>query len=397
MAVAGLLFVAVGCGGNAGASVSQSTAAVRVTTTAGTLALTPDSAGQRRLDDARMLAGAPGAVAVLRNGGGEWTGVSGEADLDGTELKDTTRFRVGGITESVLAVLVLDAVARGQLSLDALVSDLLPGTVLPAPPMSPDQPMTVRMLLDHTSGLFNAGAESDLTLDVTKLTDPAVQREAAVLAADYLSGEPVSLPAHVYVALAMTHPRYFPPGTGFHFSDANSQLAGMVLERVTGTPLPDLLRERIVQPLGLLHTTMTPYDQRLPQMRGYAPLRDGTLADRTRDLLALGNGASEGVLSTAGELLTFMQVTAAGMLLPAELVLGMKMGTMQSGGSYGLGLSTYQLSCGTFYGQAGAVGGTQSIALVANDGQSGVVIAMNVIQDDSGALLMLAESMLCES
>jgi D-alanyl-D-alanine carboxypeptidase len=224
-----------------------------------------------------------------------------------------------------------------------------------------------------------------------------MQSEAADLASRYLEGEHVIIPDRLFVALAETHDRYFAPGAGYHYSNANYQLAGMVLAAVTGKSLDELVRTRIVEPLGLRHTTVAPYDARSPDMRSYSSeTTDGTLADLTDDLLALGNGASGGVISTGDELLNTMQAIVSGRLMSPPLVVEMKQPTVQSGrGSYGLGLATYFLSCGTFYGHGGAVDGTQSIALVNPDATSGVVIAVNLRTTADPNLLAVAESFLC--
>jgi D-alanyl-D-alanine carboxypeptidase len=200
----------------------------------------------------------------------------------------------------------------------------------------------------------------------------------------------------LFVALAETHDRYFEPGTGHHYSNVNYQLAAMVLEQGTGMPLAELVRSRLVEPLELRHTTIAPSDAGLPEMHGYELDAGGTLLDITDDFLALGNGGSGGVISTADELLTIMQAIVSGTLLPAPLVADMKSATVQSNQSYGLGLVTYYLSCGTFYGHGGATSGTHAIAVVNDDGSAGVVIAINLRGDVDPNLLAPAESLLCE-
>ena len=320
----------------------------------------------------------------------EWSGVSGVADITGTELTDTTRFRIGSITKPIVALLVLDAVDRGELALDDIVTDLIPGAIKPEPPT------TVRMLLDHSSGIFNVGDEGDIAADIANLPDPVMRAEATELGTRYLSGERVSMNDELYIALADTHDRYFEPGTGHHYSNVNYQLAAKVLEQVTGMPLGELVRSRLVEPLGLRHTTIAPSDPGLPEMHGYELNADGSLLDVTDDFLALGNGGSGGVISTADELLTIMQAIVSGELLPEPLVADMKAATIQSNQSYGLGLATYYLSCGTFYGHGGAASGTHSIAIVNDNGTAGVVIAINLRTDVDPNLLALAESLVCD-
>ena len=128
-------------------------------------------------------------------------------------------------------------------------------------------------------------------------------------------------------------------------------------------------------------------------MRGYGTsTADGSLVDLTDDLLAFGNGGNGGIISTADELLAMMQAIVSGRLLPDELVAEMKKPNRQS---YGLGLGTYNLSCGTFHGHEGGVNGTASIAIVSPDGDAGVVIALNLRSGDDPGLPALADRMLC--
>jgi D-alanyl-D-alanine carboxypeptidase len=345
---------------------------------------------QAVLDEERQSSGAPGALALVRDGDAEWSGVSGVADVTGAELTDSTRFRIGSITKPIVALLVLDAVNRGELALDDVVSDLIPSALEPEPPT------TVRMILDHSSGIFNVGDEGDIAADIANLPDPVMRAEATELGTRYLSGERVNMNDELFVALAETHDRYFEPGTGHHYSNVNYQLAAMVLEQGTGMPLAELVRSRLVEPLELRHTTIAPSDAGLPEMHGYELDAGGTLLDITDDFLALGNGGSGGVISTADELLTIMQAIVSGTLLPAPLVADMKSATVQSNQSYGLGLVTYYLSCGTFYGHGGATSGTHAIAVVNDDGSAGVVIAINLRGDVDPNLLAPAESLLCE-
>lgn len=351
------------------------------------------SSRQALLDTSRADYGSPGLAVALRRGTSSWFGASGTATTSGVPLHADSRFRVASITKTVVAFLVVDAERRGELSLDRDVSDLMPEV----PPTTP--PTTIRMLLNHTSGIFNVGDEGDVMADIASLPD-ATQRAAAMDLADrFRSGEQVTIPGPLFVALALTHDRYFAPGTGYHYSNANYQLAAMVLERVTGTPLPDLLTSRLVAPLHLHRTTVAVDHRDPPEMRGYTSTSvDGSLVDATDELAALGNGGSGGVVSTPEELLTIVRAVVTGTLLPPALAAEMRRGTPQSDSSYGLGIATYRFRCGTFFGHGGAMSGTRSLAVVSEDGASGVVIAANILGDgDAPDLLPLAEALLCPS
>lgn len=344
-----------------------------------------------RLDAQRAWYLAPGALALVRADGEEWTGTSGAADVDGTPITVGSTFRIASITKPIVAALVLDAVRRGELSLDDVVDDVLPGVVDPQPPI------TVRMLLNHTSGLWNVD-DGDPVADIANLTDPGLQAEAADLMERYAAGEQVIAPDRLLVALAETHERYFAPGDGYHYSNANYQVAAMVLEEATGRTLAQLLQERLVEPLGLHDTTIAPPHLESPDVRGYGTNKDdGSLVDLTDDLVAFGNGGSGGIVSSAGDLLTLMQAIAAGDVVDGEILEQMKAPTAQSDGSYGLGLATYYLSCGTFLGHEGGVNGTASIAIVTTDGSAGTVVALNMRDGSDPRLPALADDLLCHA
>jgi D-alanyl-D-alanine carboxypeptidase len=334
---------------------------------------------------------APGALALVAVDDQRVGGWSGAADLDGTAITPDTRFRIASITKPITATLVLDAVQRGELSLDDRVNDLVPGLLAEAAP-----PVTVRMLLDHTSGVFDETNNQDIVDDLALLTDADQIAEANDLLARYLAAEAIIVPDRLLVALAEAHGRDFPAGTDFTYSNVNYQVAAIVLEEVTGRPIADLLRERIVEPLGLEHTTMAPPDLDTPEFHGYGTdVDDGSLVDITDDLTLFGNGASGGVISTAEELLTMMQAIVGGDLIDERLLSDMRAATTLSGRTYGLGLASYRLTCGAFYGHEGGVNGTASIALVSWDGAGGAVVAFNLRDGSDPRMPALADDLLC--
>jgi D-alanyl-D-alanine carboxypeptidase len=365
-------------------------------TTSPTAAAAPSV--QTTVDAARRDYGAPGALAVLVRAGERTFASSGSADLDDTPITESTRFRIASITKPIVAALVLDAVDRGEVKLDDVVGDLLADLVPDV--LRPEQPVTVRQLLDHTSGIYDESngiaSQDQLEAEIAALADPDLRAEAQADIARAIAGEPVIASDRLIVALSETHDRDFAPGAGYHYSNTNYQLAVMVLEAMTETPIADLLRSRIVEPLELERTTIAPPDTASPELRGYGTsATDGSLVDLTDDLTWFGNGGNGGIISSADELLTLMRAIVGERLLPAELVAEMRSPTSLSLGSYGLGLVTYSLSCGTFYGHEGGVNGTASIAIVSPDGADGVVIALNLRSGADPRLPALADALLC--
>jgi len=153
---------------------------------------------------------------------------SGSADTAGTSITDHTRFRIASLTKPFVAALVMQARDEHLLSLDQTVSPLLRGVL-------PDgDPITVRMLLNHTSGVFDEVDDGNPAEDLDHLHDPDLQAQGRRLMEEAAHGGRVVYPDRLIVALSETHPRYFAPGTGYHYSTTDYQLAAMVLRAATG-------------------------------------------------------------------------------------------------------------------------------------------------------------------
>lgn len=338
------------------------------------------------LDALRAATLAPGALAVAVDGGARTAAASGTRSLRGATVEPTDRFRIGSITKTVVAALVLISVERGELGLDDVATDRLPGVLRATPAV------TVRQLLGHTSGVFDELNEGDVTADIARLPDAASRAEAEDFLRRHAAGERVVASPELLIALAETHERYFAPGAGYHYSNTNYQVLGRLLEAATGQRLPELLRTRIVEPLGLTATTWAPADTASPDLRGYDSTATGAMVDVTDDLAAYGNGANGGIVSSADDLVAMLRAITAARLFGADLVAEME---RPARGTYGLGIATYSFSCGTYYGHGGSVSGTQSIAVVSGDGSRGAVAAISMVSGGDVKLPALAEAAVC--
>jgi D-alanyl-D-alanine carboxypeptidase len=170
----------------------------------------------------------PGLQAAIRYPDGTgWQGHAGFGDLAAHQaMGNLTLLDAGSITKTFVAALTLQLASQGVLSLDDPVSRWLPD--LPY-----DPGLTIRELLDHTSGI----------------NDPFNQ-PALLDALDRHHRTPWT-PARV---LAYRGRTLFAPGTGYAYSNGDYILLGEVLERATGSTLADLLRARYFAPLHLTHT-----------------------------------------------------------------------------------------------------------------------------------------------
>ncbi|GAB3142026.1 serine hydrolase domain-containing protein [Amycolatopsis stemonae] len=297
--------------------------------------------------------GVPGAEAVLQDHGRTRVVRSGRGDVaTGKPFPRNGSFRAGSVTKTFVATVVLQLVGEGRVQLDAPVERYLPGLL-------PDHRITVRQLLQHTSGLYNY-------TDDLPLNDPEALR--------HRGAEPAEL-----VAMALKHPALFPPGTSWSYSNTNYIVAGMIVSRVTGHPLDTEIAHRITRPLGL-HDTYLPRrgDEKLPGPHavGYAPI-GGKLVDFS-DFDATIAGAAGGIVSTPADLDRFYGALLDGRLLrPAELA-EMKRTVPADlgipGARYGLGLGSIPLSCGEFSGHEGGIVGFTNLAGVGPEGRRVTVV-----------------------
>ncbi|MFH8368331.1 serine hydrolase domain-containing protein [Streptomyces sp. NPDC018031] len=354
---------------------------------------TPAAGGHRATQeaiDAAVESGVPGVIAQARTGRTTWTGRAGTADLrTGEPRRAGDRYRAGSITKTFVATVMLQLRAEGRLSLDDTVDHWLPGLVRGNG--HDGRRITLRQILNHTSGIHSY------------TEDPDFRRVA--FGTDFLRHRYDTWTPRRIVELAMSHRPYFAPGGGWHYSDTNYVLAGMVIERATGHSYAQEIERRILRPLRLDATTLPGTGSRLPRPsgRGYSKLT-GTLGGPaepgsvTYDVTALNPslaGAAGEMVSTTGDLNRFYTALLSGEILrPRELA--EMTTTVPVGGtrfSYGLGLMKYESSCGPLWGHNGGIQGSVSDSLATPDGEH--ALSFNFNGDWSGSLDRVVEAEFC--
>ncbi|MFD0890686.1 serine hydrolase domain-containing protein, partial [Streptosporangium algeriense] len=273
----------------------------------------------RRLARELVAAGAPGVIARIDDGHGRPVEIAEQAPWTRKDhlLTAGDEFRVGSSTKTMMAVLVLQLVAEGRVALSDPVEKWLPGRV------PGGGAITLRMLLNHTGGLF----------DYTE--DPALR--PSILGRDRRRWTPEKL-----LAVGVRHDPLFAPGTRWSYSNTNYAAIGAVLERVTGTNLANLVRDRIARPLGLRRTYYaTDSTWRGPYAHGYEPdaahmppgvpagLRNFAGTRRNGHVDVSGNspgwgGPAGAVVSTARDWSRFHTALMSGELLPAAQLAQMR-------------------------------------------------------------------------
>jgi D-alanyl-D-alanine carboxypeptidase len=299
--------------------------------------------------------GATSALAVVQHDGRSTGAGAGPARIGRPAPVDPDgRFRAGSVTKSFLATVVLQLVDAGRIGLDTPIQHYLAG--IPAG----DQ-ITVRMLLNHTAGLYN------LT-NTLPLNPPS-----GFLTIRWQQWTPSEL-----LARAFAQPPVFePPGNGFSYSDTNYIVLGMLVQRITGHSPAVEIGRRIIGPLHLRSTYVpTTPDIAGPHADGYLPMPDGSVVDITRFNPSVLAYAGD-VVSSGPDLNRFFQALTGGRLLrPATTRL---MSTVESPAqNYGLGLEVMPLTCNvTALGHDGDVPGYSTWSFTVPQTGRSVTVSMS--------------------
>jgi D-alanyl-D-alanine carboxypeptidase len=287
-----------------------------------------------------------GALALVRAQTGTWRGASGYAE--GTRrVRPGNRFPIASTTKPFVATVVLQLVGERRLALNDSVEARLPGKV-----RAGDR-ITLRQLLNHTSGLKDPGFSSELA------------------------------PRDFQPALL------FQPGTSHSYANINYVILGLIVEKTTGRALDQVVRDRIFQPLGLTNTS---YGTAALPSRGKPPAWLGTPDDPAP--VVRGDG---GIVSTADDLARFLRALLGGELLRPELLTEMtrtiKYPAPEPELRGALGLFRARLPCGDAWGHIGA-SSYSNAAFSARDGSKIVVVAQNT--PDFTSVKDAAEKLYCQ-
>lgn len=305
---------------------------------------------QARLDGFRERYGIPGiSAAILFPDGTSWMGVSGSADVAaGTAVTPSTGFAVASVSKTFIAALILALVEEGKVGLDAPARTYLPGLT------KISTKVTVRQLLDHTSGLrdyfFHPSIDRLLLADRAKRWDRKT-------------------------TMAYVGKPYFEPGRGWHYSNTNYYVLGLIAEAVGRASLADQLQARFLGPLGLDDTWYQPtapaptdvaHGYRFASPAKDAPpidLSDGSTIVPFTSVVTAAGGAG-GIAASARDLAHWVQSLYGGdVLRPSTLAAMLDVsdaGRYKPSVPYGLGTQVFDIDGRRTYGHSGRLLGFRS-------------------------------------
>lgn len=309
-------------------------------------------------------AGFTGVELRLHDDTGDRTWRAGLSELDGSaEPPPNGHVRIGSNTKTFVAVAVLRLVADGLVELDGPVDDQLPGFGF-------DRRITVRMLLQHTSGIFNHTGEY--------YEDGTVAPGILWQGKEFVEARFHAHRAEDLVRFALSKPARFEPGTDWSYSNTNYVIARLLVEKVTGRPLAEAMRELVLDPLGLADTTVpTGHEVPEPHAHAYYRYEEGTI-DLTRlDPSWISSGGD--MISTSADLRTFITALVRGELLPAPLLAEMLAPHPKV--PYGLGVFVQETGSGKVITHNGGALGHGALMYTTADGSRTLTAALNYVDD----------------
>ena len=361
-------------------STSSSTSTQTMSTwgVATTMASPEYAAGLRAsLEEVVESTTVPAAIVLVRSSEfGDATFAFGNTELGGTQPVTTSdHVRVGSVTKTMTATIILQLIEEGLLALDDPVSKYVAGV--------PDgDDVTIAELLDMRSGLYNYTDDPQWA----QVADTETQR--------------VWRPQEL-LDIAFAHPSYFAPGSNWHYTNTNYILLGMIMEQLTGQTASELFEERLFAPLGMDDTALPALEESsmpVPFVHGYhygsfsealpaaqqAEARAGTLLPEDVSEINPSWGWTAGsVISTPDDLVVWADALVSGELLdPAtqqlriDSIRGIGPDYPQAEGVYGYGYGIDKT--GSYIGHGGQITGFNTAMSRDPDTDTTVIVVANL-------------------
>lgn len=298
-----------------------------------------------------------GTLSIYKNGREIYTSSTGFADVEAKKLADKeTRYRVGSITKTFTASMIMQLIEEGKLQLDTKLS-----TFYPQIPNA--EKISIEDLLRHQSGLFNFTSKKE-----------------------YLEYMEAAKTKEELLQIFKENGTAFSPGEKNEYSNTNYVLLSFILEDIEKAAYPEILQKRITGPVGLKNTY---YGGKIDPTKGeafsYTKKKDWEPATETD--LSIPQGAG-GIVSTPSDLNEFFTALFNGEVLSSESLEKMK--TMTN--NYGIGLFSYPFDDKQLYGHTGGIDGFSSMAVYAPEEDVAIAFISNAADMSTGDIMAGAMS-----
>ncbi|MGW6417722.1 serine hydrolase domain-containing protein [Streptomyces sp. NPDC055055] len=306
----------------------------------------------KAIEEVRKQAEIPGVVVgVWMPGKGRYVRATGVADTaTGRPMRADSYVRIGSETKTFTVTALLQLVDDGRVGLDDPIAKYVKG-------VRNGHRITLRHLAEMRSGLFPYTSDPDFIQDLLSDPERAFTPEQAL-------------------AYGMKHKNTFAPGARFEYSNSNLVLLGLVIEKVTGQPLENVIRNRVLRPSHLRHTLFpTGTEFPSPHPRGYTDQTlSGGVADAT-DWNPSWAWAAGAMISDLEDLRRWARIVATGELLSPETQ-AQRLRTLPTGfpgTDYGLGIFT----TGGWIGHNGSIPGYETVTVYLPAEKATLVVMIN--------------------
>lgn len=265
------------------------------------------------------------AAAVVFPDGSVWEGVYGNCGA--TPTSSNMLFEMGSNTKTYTAALILQLAHEGKLNLNDTIYRFLP--------VHPNiaYKITIRQLLNHTSGIYNYTSHPEFV--------------------DFVNGNPDAIVNVDSIISNWVGAMVFTPGKNWQYSNTNYLLLGKIIEAVDGVPYHTALRNRFLDKFGFNESFMDVYDSySIPKAQTW--LNNGQYWDENFKSFMSSAWAAGAMITSPRDLAKWAKYLYSGEILPASWLDSMKV-TLPLGGSnkYGLGMIQRSFNGKTYLGHGG--------------------------------------------
>jgi len=306
----------------------------------------------------------PGIIAGVWTPNYEWINTTGKSDLvTGEDILEYEQARIGDITITFTATIILQLVDQGVLSLDDFLDQIIATNIPDA------DKITIEHLCQMTSGLFNYSDDS--AFRATLENDPLKKWEPQEL-----------------INIAISHNAYNAPGLDWHYSNTNYIVLGLVIEQIVGISLEDVIYAKLFESHKLTASSFPLYPNlNGPYCRGYIPLGPDSLLEDITLFDPSSKWAAGGIVSNLFDLKKWAQLLVTGGII-TDSVQNLRMDWIDASSAadpylwYGLGL----MNEGNFIGYYGEIAGYQASMFYLPSHEATFVVIINRSSDTNVAL-----------
>jgi D-alanyl-D-alanine carboxypeptidase len=310
-----------------------------------------------------MEGGPPGAIAIVQRGNHREVHSFGVRNIkSGLPLRADDHMRQASTSKAYSGAVALSLVSKGALSLNDTIGERLPEL-----PTSWHK-ITLRQLLQHTSGLPNFTTDQDFltALQASPKNPP---------------------PPEELLSFVENDPLNFEPGTSYEYSNSDNIVVGLMVQTATGEPYEQQLQKQVLGPLGLMKTSLPRGPNlRKPFIHGYDNDPSQQPPEDLSEVLASGwFWAAGGMVTTPSDLNAFARGYVGGDLF--DLKTRARQRKVFEGGasdppgpgknSAGLGIFRYETRCGTVWGHTGNYPGYTQFLAASPNGKRSVTVSVN--------------------